>query len=96
MFGKLLLAASWGAFTISVLLVIASFLVSQATLLDQVRLAEKFLVLFDDSCERESKWKWYADGETYCPAAGFCIGVLYSVIFALFTYPTASAILNAD
>jgi hypothetical protein len=94
--GKLVLAVSWAGFTLSVLFVIASFLVSQAALLDQVKLTEKFLLLFDDTCDRESKWKPYADAATYLAAAGFCIGVLCSVAFALFTYPSAAAIPNAD
>jgi hypothetical protein len=87
--GKVMLAASWAGFTLSVLFVIVSFLVSQSALLDQVKLAEHYLLWFDDSCNRVSKWKRYADAATYCAAAAFCIGVLCSVVFALLAYPTA-------
>ncbi|MFA8394802.1 hypothetical protein ACEPUD_32420 [Burkholderia ubonensis] len=88
--GQALLAVSWAGFTLSVLFVIASFLLSQRALLDQVGLAEKYLLGFDDSCNRDSRWKHLSDGATYCAAAGFYVGVLGSVGFALFTYSSAA------
>jgi hypothetical protein len=94
--GRVLLGVSWSGFTLSILLVIASFLLSQLALLDQVELAERFLLKFDDSCNRESRWKRFSDGATYCAAAGFCVGVLGSVVFAVFTNPSSVVLLGGD
>jgi hypothetical protein len=93
--GQLLLAVSWAGFTLSVLFVISSFLLSQRALLDQVALAEKYLLKFDDSCNRDSPWKRFSDGATYCAAVGFCVGVLCTVLFA-FTYQVPVTVTGGD
>ncbi|CAB3744310.1 hypothetical protein [Paraburkholderia rhynchosiae] len=86
--GRLLLQSSWGGFTLSILLVIASFLLSQRALFDQIALAERYLLRFDEKCNRPSGWQRLSDGVTLCAAAAFCLGVIGTVSFALFAART--------
>lgn len=94
--GQLLLFASWAGFTLSVLLIIASFLLSQRVLLDQVRRAESYLLKFDVSSKGPGRWQRLSDGVTYCAAATFCIGVVGTVSFALFTYHAPVTVSGGD
>ncbi|WOD14419.1 hypothetical protein [Paraburkholderia kirstenboschensis] len=60
--GRLLLESSWGGFTLPIVFVIASFLLSQRALLDQIALAEGYLLRFDDKCNRPSGWRRATNG----------------------------------
>ncbi|MFT4510219.1 hypothetical protein [Caballeronia sp. 15711] len=84
--GKLpwLLPVSWGLLTVSILLVVASYVLAQKTLLDQLMLAEKYLKDFDEASNRKSRWERYSNLATAWAGITFGFGVIATVCLAVF------------
>ncbi|MFX1803084.1 hypothetical protein PWR66_05405 [Paraburkholderia sp. A1RO-5] len=84
--GQCLLGGSWAAFTLAVLAVIASFLISQRVLMDQIARAERILIRFDDSAARGAGLERYSNAATWCAGLFFAVGVVGTFLFAVLSY----------
>jgi hypothetical protein len=75
------LYGSWLLLFCSIIVTMASFLISQESINEQLHLAESYYLNNDESALRVSKWARYTDHANLVAGGLFLVGVLLTIVF---------------